>query len=57
MILDTGMFELRQALTRLAALGPLARSAGEGGPGPQGRVGEGNALRVNTLRSGASSDG
>jgi ATP-dependent helicase/nuclease subunit B len=29
------------ALTRLAPLGPLSRSAGEGGPSPQGWVGEG----------------
>ncbi len=29
-------------LTRFAALGTLSRNAGEGGPGPQGRVGEGN---------------
>ncbi len=31
------------ALTRLVALGTLSRTAGEGGPGPQGRVGEGGA--------------
>jgi excinuclease ABC subunit C len=30
------------ALTRLAALGTLSRTAGEGGPSPQGWVGEGN---------------
>ena len=34
----------RGALTRLAALGTLSRNAGEGGPGPQGWVGEGSAL-------------
>jgi hypothetical protein len=37
----------RGALTRLAALGTLsrnARNAGEGGPSPQGWVGEGSAL-------------
>jgi hypothetical protein len=28
-------------LTRLAALGTLSHTAGEGGLGPQGRVGEG----------------
>jgi hypothetical protein len=32
----------RRTLTRLAALGTLSRSAGEGGPNPQGWVGEGN---------------
>jgi hypothetical protein len=31
----------RGTLTRLAALGILSRSAGEGGPSPQGWVGEG----------------
>ena len=34
----------RGALTRLAALGTLSRIAGEGGPSPQGWVGEGSAL-------------
>ncbi len=37
------------SLTRLAVLGTLSRNAGEGGPGPQGRVGEGEP--------GTSSDG
>ena len=36
-----GDAEPELALTRLAALGTLSRIAGEGGPGPQGRVGEG----------------
>jgi hypothetical protein len=30
-----------RTLTRLAALGTLSRNAGEGGPSPQGLVGEG----------------
>jgi hypothetical protein len=33
------------ALTRLTSLGTLSRAAGEGGPGPQGWVGEGIAVR------------
>jgi hypothetical protein len=35
---------LRCALTRLAALGTLSRSAGEGGPSLQGLVGDGSAI-------------
>ena len=35
-------FCLGATLTRLAALGALSRTAGEGGPSPQGLVGEGN---------------
>src|SRR5208283_1956736 len=33
-------------LTRLAALGTLSRTAGERGPSPRGRVGEGLALKT-----------
>src|SRR5215472_3465200 len=33
-------------LTRLATLGTLSRNAGEGGPSPQGWVGEGRLLNV-----------
>jgi hypothetical protein len=43
MILDVGMSLPRWTPTRLAALGTLSRTAGEWGPGPQGRVGEGSA--------------
>ena len=32
----------RATLTRLAALGTLSRTAGEGGPSPPGLVGEGS---------------
>jgi|SRR5215472_15480446 len=36
----------RLALTRLTPLGTLSRSAGEGGPSPQGGVGEGIAVEL-----------
>jgi hypothetical protein len=35
-----GLFHGGIPLTRLAALGTLSRNAGEGGPSPQGWVGE-----------------
>jgi hypothetical protein len=40
------------APTRLAALGILSRTAGEGGPGPKGRVGEGGTDSVDPHRPG-----
>src|SRR5271166_5325646 len=42
---DPGFAVEHYALTRLAALGTLSRTAGEGRPDPQGRVGEGSAGR------------
>jgi hypothetical protein len=51
----TRLSVLRLALTRLAALGTLSRSAGEGGPGAKRWVGEGIALAAaGLLITGAS---
>ena len=47
----------QSTLTRLAALGTLSRDAGEGGPSPQGWVGEGYRLSAVTGQAWTLSHG